>query len=801
MAHFEPLVIERFTRGHALRGENGRIMLKEKRGKKRRIYTLRLALCVIITVYLLLLSFFGISVYTFRNMMNSELEQYMSSKLKYVQELVDSSIFGAAEQTAASIISQSSDSSVMELFYSSPIEVYSYVEDAYKSLCTQRVKLFNDSQSVNIYYAKSNMLLSTGSGMAFLDGKGSEKWVRQKSWIEGLLASGNVTSGWTDLHSKENQAFYGDRINVFSYVCSLNRGRLGFLYLDIDERTIQAAFEQALHSQDGIVLLVSSNGQILSHPEESLIYSSLAEEEWFHAILTRESFSDSFQIDESSMVVSSVKSDYLDMYYVYMTETEMYYQPSRLMGKTMVLIFSCFLCAAVIVSILCAYVGAKPVRKLSKKLNFASQHTRDQEGETSDLEQIEIAFNEMRRHNSELNEIILENRSLVRNTVLTNLLIGTREDRESSLSMLRFSELIFEKEWFGVIVLKNTGNMQKNYGESMARVVFAIVSEFGIENHETGNVVIMDLETVCLLINSEQEYAVVEIAEKILEYVRKQISILAVYIDIRIGVGGVYRNLEESCFSFQEACEALKYAEIYPEKRLYRFFEFEQRLDTVPKELIEAVVNSIRKETNGMEQLASLKEYLRKNGSVKAYHSTKKELRDEINRFFLRYKMKINAEQWAQFVAEIDHAENLDNFIDCVKEYMCMLNANEYTNLVYVRKAKEYLRVHMEEATSVEEMASRLNISNAHFSRVFKETCGESYMEYVQRIRMEEAKRLLCETKLPVRVIAENTGYGDNLSYFGKRFKAICGVTPGEYRKNKSEEISKPNFNDERNRI
>ena len=48
--------------------------------------------------------------------MNNELEQYMSSKLKYVQELMDTSFFGAAEQTAISIMSQSSDSAVMELF-------------------------------------------------------------------------------------------------------------------------------------------------------------------------------------------------------------------------------------------------------------------------------------------------------------------------------------------------------------------------------------------------------------------------------------------------------------------------------------------------------------------------------------------------------------------------------------------------------------------------------------------------------------------------------------------------------------
>ena len=762
-------------------------MQKKKWKKKRGNYTLRLALCVIVAIFMSLISFFGVSFYIFRNAMNNELEQYMSSKLKYVQELMDTSFFGAAEQTAISIMSQSSDSAVMELFGSSAVEVYSFVEEAHQSLCAQRVKLFDAAQSINVYYVKSNMLLSTSSGMTFLDGKGAEKWVRPKSWIEALMVSGNVENGWTELYSVENQVSYGSRINIFTYICSLNRGRWGFLYLNIDERTVQAAIERALHSQDGVVLLVGSNGGILSHPEESLLYSSVAEEEWFQAIRTRESFSGSFQIDGSSMVISSEKSDHLDMYYVYLTETESYYYPSRLLAKTMVLIFLCILCVAVIVSIICAYAGAKPVRKLSKKLIFVSQYWNGCEGEGTELELIERAFDEMRRRNSDLNEIISENRPLVRNAVLTNLLQGTRESMKNIRYMMRFSELAFEKEWFGVIVVKKIGNMQEDFGEYMAEVVFSIVSEFVLENHEAENVIILDLETICLLINSEMEQSAVEIAWKMLEYVRKQIRILECHVDIRIGVGGIYRNMENISDSFQEACEALEYAELYPEKRVFNFLEFEQRLDIVPKEQIEAVVDSMRREMNGVEQLTSLKEYLRENGSVKAYRSSKTELLDEMNRFFLRYKMKIDTELWAQFAAKINQAENLDDFIDCVEEYIHRLNASEYVNLMYVRKAKEYLKNHLEKATSVEEMASRLNISNAHFSRVFKDTCGESYMEYVQRIRMEEAKRLLRETDLSVRVIAKNIGYGDNHSYFGKRFKVACGITPVEYRKKESQ--------------
>ena len=87
---------------------------------------------------------------------------------------------------------------------------------------------------------------------------------------------------------------------------------------------------------------------------------------------------------------------------------------------------------------------------------------------------------------------------------------------------------------------------------------------------------------------------------------------------------------------------------------------------------------------------------------------------------------------------------------------------------------------------SAEEMARMLNISSSHFSRVFKNTCGENYSEYVARIRMEEAIRMMNKTNLPVRTIAEKIGYGENIGYFSRKFKSIYGITPSEYRKEKT---------------
>ena len=55
---------------------------------------------------------------------------------------------------------------------------------------------------------------------------------------------------------------------------------------------------------------------------------------------------------------------------------------------------------------------------------------------------------------------------------------------------------------------------------------------------------------------------------------------------------------------------------------------------------------------------------------------------------------------------------------------------------------------------------------------------------YLLNIKMEYAKKLLIETKIPVALIASKVGY-DNYSNFTQMFRKVVGVTPSDYRKEK----------------
>lgn len=99
----------------------------------------------------------------------------------------------------------------------------------------------------------------------------------------------------------------------------------------------------------------------------------------------------------------------------------------------------------------------------------------------------------------------------------------------------------------------------------------------------------------------------------------------------------------------------------------------------------------------------------------------------------------------------------------------------------------EYIKTHyMDENMSLNAVAQVANISANHFSALFSQNIGQTFIEYLTGIRMEHAKELLRCTGKRASEIALEVGYKDS-HYFSYLFKKTQGMTPSDYRKAKEE--------------
>jgi AraC family transcriptional regulator len=98
-----------------------------------------------------------------------------------------------------------------------------------------------------------------------------------------------------------------------------------------------------------------------------------------------------------------------------------------------------------------------------------------------------------------------------------------------------------------------------------------------------------------------------------------------------------------------------------------------------------------------------------------------------------------------------------------------------------LRRVREFIAAHLGREIRLEQLAAVAGISCCHFARVFKVSTGLSPHAYVVHCRIEEAKRLLADTTLPISEVARRTGFGGP-SQLSTRFRALTKQTPSAFR-------------------
>lgn len=144
--------------------------------------------------------------------------------------------------------------------------------------------------------------------------------------------------------------------------------------------------------------------------------------------------------------------------------------------------------------------------------------------------------------------------------------------------------------------------------------------------------------------------------------------------------------------------------------------------------------------------------------------------------------MKFKDDKLLQMTKKIMNIETITHLeVTFIEIFTLFLNhMHEFNQLPRheeVLKAQIYVRRHINQKMSLKDVAAYLHLNASYFSRLFKQETGENFIEYVTRIKMEQAKDMIENTTKSIDQIAIELGF-ESKSYFIKTYKKQTQISP-----------------------
>ena len=107
-----------------------------------------------------------------------------------------------------------------------------------------------------------------------------------------------------------------------------------------------------------------------------------------------------------------------------------------------------------------------------------------------------------------------------------------------------------------------------------------------------------------------------------------------------------------------------------------------------------------------------------------------------------------------------------------------------------IRRVTVWLQQHYQEPITSADAAAYTHMSVGHFCKVFKETIGRSFADYLQNLRLQQAVRLLSATDTTTTEVCFRCGFGSYPSFY-RSFKKYTGISPTEYKAEREKAASR----------
>lgn len=298
----------------------------------------------------------------------------------------------------------------------------------------------------------------------------------------------------------------------------------------------------------------------------------------------------------------------------------------------------------------------------------------------------------------------------------------------------------------------------------------------------------------CVIFGMKDKGQMSHILFQLTEIVKESRRVMGIHL--AIGVGKIKDQILKCSDSFQESREALLYRKMTGDGDVI----YMEDIDTTePEEKIpdRSVLDDLFTAVKFGKQADTRKAMERIRLQVSAGGMRKSDYQAYCIRILnvlvmLMQQQGIESEEifggipdYLNILLQYDRPEEFLNWMEasCLKIGRAYEGQRDTKEKTIVEVAQEHIQKgYGDPEISLEKVASQVGLTTTYFSSLFKKETGESFVEYLTRVRMEEAMRRLKETNEKIYVIAEQTGYPDP-GYFSHVFKKRYGFSPIQYRR------------------
>lgn len=765
----------------------------------KRTFFKMIFLCFMLPISIMLIcNFFAFIKY--KDVLENNLKNNYVSNLSTLAETVD----GTFNELQNTILLVSSNEDLYDIFYSNE-EITGL--DAYKinTIIDTLLKFRSTKdiiENVYIYHKASNKVitvLGTYDAEDFFEriyeyeGYGFQYWndLKIKTTFYEILPTTTLRNNAYSVEQIQNVIpFVTSNIDTFK---SPN-----LLVININEAKLSNLLEKYKFETNSNLFVMNSAGHVISSTNETL--GTSLETQWTD-LENQLKEKDIVEIDfngEKTIAItySPTYAKFSDFTYVALVPYSEF--AKNLSTIRFVVMFSMIFGLGL--SVILAYLMSKKIYSPIDNLVNVLRGTNSSDNFNND--------SEIKYINNQISEILVTEQNLKENLSKAQILAN----EQYFIKMLTNNEVLLEEETKNF--LENNGIEFENKKFCIAIIEVTTINGFyrdfkdinevaikkGIVNiftssafeGQTSNVINIDKNRTCILLNLSDEISIEEISEKINE-------VLILFNEdkdkmlIKVGVSDLFSDYIKISQYYVEALRALisiaplgdNCLKVYGktqqqrESKNYRYAIgdenklFNYLMGCYKEEAIEFIDELINKVYQNSPSEKEVKKFY-----LNIYNTVTRVLNEKgLKAEDLMGHNYIDVQADVSFIT----VNNIHKYmVDLINKMLAIKSGGK----IDITEITEYIRENYTEDLYLEGLADKYNTTDKYLSKLFKNSLGIGFQEYLATIRLVEAKKLLLETDISIVKIGEKVGFSNHSTFF-RVFKKFEGVSPKQFRDTK----------------